>query len=223
LNARKQHIDRVIEMTSSAIFKRSALALTLIAFTHGASARYVESDPIGLAGGVSTYGYVRANPLKRKDPLGLVDLNLYPSTDPNHDGAEIYKSPDGSFTVGGHGNPTVMTDAAGHFLTPTQLADLITHNKHYTPGQTVDLYSCNVGLSPEPGKESYAEQVAKALNNGSVVGGADNFVWFEHYGRSVVIAPIKGSTINWKTFYEGAGAPGPDLTAQGKLNFFTGP
>lgn len=36
-----------------------------------ASAHYVESDPIGLAGGINTYSYARSQPTMRVDPNGL--------------------------------------------------------------------------------------------------------------------------------------------------------
>jgi RHS repeat-associated protein len=126
--------------------------------------RYVSADPIGFCGGMNLYGYVGGDPVNWVDPWGLVNINLLPKGSPGYDTAEKYNSPDGRFTVQGHGdsNPPSIYGPDGKSISPQVLADRIKGDKNYTPGQGVELVSCETGKG---GDNSYAKQLAKALGD----------------------------------------------------------
>jgi RHS repeat-associated protein len=166
-----------------------------------ACGRYVSRDPLGLAGGRNLHVYVGNNPVRGIDPLGLADINLFPTSETIRTSAENIPRPQGAFMVGGHGNQNVMVDGSHNPISPQQMAARIKAHPSYTDGQHVVLLSCNTGNGTDP----YAKKLATELN--APVSGPDKFLWIWPNGATKPAGMKPDGTMDtadigqWNTFH----------------------
>ncbi len=139
--------------------------------------RYVESDPIGLAVGLNTFGYVEGNPVANIDFYGLEKLNL---ANPKKDYVinNAYRNDadkSGTLIVYAHGNELQVHDDSNgsrNSLSAEQLAERIRLSGQYSPNMPIELRSCNTGAGLAP----IAQDLANIL--GGTVSAPSTFYYF---------------------------------------------
>lgn len=121
----------------------------------------MESDPIGLGGGINSYVYLSDSPLISIDPLGLENLILEPKKDPAYKWDALYNRK-AYFTVGSHGDPSDSSSILGpdgQWIGVPAVGNAIL-KAGWDGKKPIQLVICYAGKG---GKDSFAQQLANYL------------------------------------------------------------
>jgi RHS repeat-associated protein len=142
--------------------------------------RWLSKDRIGIAGGLNQYVFCRNNPVNRRDPFGLVDLNLFDKNSTSWKKANGYNI-QSVYTVAGHGkwaNPNdKIADVIGDSkeFTAKELVDKM-YKQGYRDGQDVWIITCNSAKKGRSGKKSFTQRVYEELKRRTESGNIGNVV-----------------------------------------------
>jgi RHS repeat-associated protein len=93
--------------------------------------RYLESDPIGLAGGLNTYSYADNNPIKNLDPSGLATANFKTGQNGQIIASTIWNPFAVLYNWGkGQAVPVHITTSAGNDIVAYPVSDINQSNCH---------------------------------------------------------------------------------------------
>lgn len=178
--------------------------------------RYVKSDPVGLNGGPSTYGYVGGSPLVWIDTLGLTQVNLHnpnakkDSEDPAevrdywlHEATKKYKDRPGHCLVYAHGNAANIVDnREGKWVKLRNPDDIkkILEEAGCKPSEPVTFYACRAGEGEFNIARMYSEDF------GVDVTAPDKYMYYDQ------------TTDNPVKIYEKNPDGSPDLSRPGRFN-----